>query len=1047
MYLLKRLFFTLFIIFFINNGIFATTAKFVILNTTDIHSHILNYNYYKNTVDNGVGLNLIATKINEYKAKYNSAWLFVDNGDTIQGNPLADYLFKVFQNQSIYQNAPSYLKPYLENGTINTNFFNPAVKVLDMLGVDTITVGNHELDYGLEYLRAIIDGSGRLKDSFLSTNIYDKKTGTHAFTPYKIIEKQITGDDGITRTLKVGVIGTTPIGSGINGNAIVLNGALESKSILAEVQKSITALQGKVDLIGLVAHTGIGSNPATGLSGDNIATSLLANATVKNNVDFLITGHSHNLFPNTQNPFYETANVNNNAGTVHGIPATMAGRYGDHLGVIEMELTFDVAKNKWIVDKTKTSVKLETSTVEDKAINDFMKDIHAAALSYTTSFVANTETPINNYFAFTKDSLAIELVNKAQIEYTKKIINEDPKLAAYTKLPVLGAVAPFKNGFYGADDFTSIEAGNIEIKDTYDLYSFPNTLVVIKLTKAELKTYLENSAKAFNTISETSSKDQELLDPSFKGYNFDIIDGVKYSINVLKPVNNRIENLTMLDGSEIKDGDEFLVAINSHRAGSYKPKIILETPTETRDIVANYLSNLKTLNTTVDNNWSLNIGNADNVVFKSAEIALKYLSQDDANNVIIDKGTVKDGFAYYYIKSKNLCNQQASCLQRVNEIALANITSIIEPIQPDITNPTQPDIKGKEQIDRMAQEMYENMALYLMQDMLDRNSVDIFSKDSQNLRLVKFKFAKSATENKFAKEFDNSVLALLNLPLINHSISNNIINTVNNNNISNKDDNGVSAWGGYNSFAFNQGDANSIKGYSSKTTNFLLGLKKSFASESSVFNIGGFGGILSTKYDSSLGDLNNTVLTSNTVGLYSSYNLYINDITYFVKTTFDMLNTNTNFKGARIRMQTLGGGSLVGLDLKVSDEYVLSANTGLLVNTTEINDLDVITFSNFYNVNTPFTVGLSKIIAFSTAEILMGLELTYNHNFKDRTSHSTLSTEAKYSSIMIDDNELKVDFAVNASLNKTTQISAKVGSSFAKHSSNNSANLTFRFMF
>ncbi len=1040
MSLLKNLLLTFLTIIFINNSVFAaTTAKFVILNTTDLHSHILNYNYYSNKTDNSVGLNLIATKINEYKAKYKSAWLFVDDGDTIQGNPLADYLFKVFQNQTIYENAPSYLKPYLSTGAVNTNFFNPVFKALDMLEVDTVTVGNHELDYGLDYLRAIINGSGRLKDSFLSTNIYDTKTGTHAFTPYKIIEKQITGDDGITRTLKIGVIGTTPAGSGINSNAIVLNGALESKSILAEVQKSITALQGKVDLIGIVGHTGIGSSAATGIAGDNIATSLLANATVRNSIDFFITGHSHNLFPETQEKFYESANVKNDAGTIYGIPATMAGHFGDHLGVIEMELTFDVAKNKWVVDKNKTLVKLESSSVEDQNINDFMKDIQKAALSYTTTFVAKTETPINNYFAFTKDSLAIELVNKAQIEYGKKMVNEDPNLSAYKNLPVLGAVAPFKNGFYGAEDFTSIQAGNIEIRDTYDLYSFPNTFVLIKLTKAELKTYLENSAKAFNTISETAKKDQELLDPSFKGYNFDIVDGIKYTINALKPVNNRIENLTMLDGTEIKDSDEFLVAINSHRAGSYATKTVLATSTETREIVANYLSTLKTLNASVDNNWSLYLGNADNVVFKSADIALNYLFQDDTNNFIIDKGTVKDGFGYYYIKSKDLCNKQTSCLQRVNEIALANIATI--------TEPTKPDTTGKEQIDRMAQEMYENMALYLMQDMLDRNAVDIFSKDSQNLRLVKLNLVKSTTSNKFTKEFDDSVLALLNLPLINHSISNNIINIVNNNNISNKNDNGVSVWGGYNNFSFNQGDANSIKGYSSKTNTFLLGLKNSFASETSVFSIGGFGGILSTKYDSSLGNLNNTVLVSNSIGLYSSYNLYVNDITYFVKTTFDMLNTSTKFKGARIRMQTLGGGALFGLDLKLSEEYVLSANTGLLANTTEVNDLDVITFSNFYNVNTPITVGFSKIITFSTVEVLMGLELTYNHNFKDRTSNSTLSSEAKYDSIMIDDNELKVDFAINASLNKTTQISAKVGSSFAKHSSNNSANLAFKFMF
>lgn len=161
-----------------------------------------------------------------------------------------------------------------------------------------------------------------------------------------------------------------------------------------------------------------------------------------------------------------------------------------------------------------------------------------------------------NFLALVQDDPTVQVVNMAQKAYAEHYIQGDPDLA---NLPVLSAAAPFKVGGRKNDpaSYVEVEKGQLTFRNAADLYLYPNTLVVVKATGKEVKEWLECSAGQFNQIDPHSSKPQSLINwDGFRTYNFDVIDGVDYQIDVTQPAKydgecqainpqaERIKNLT-----------------------------------------------------------------------------------------------------------------------------------------------------------------------------------------------------------------------------------------------------------------------------------------------------------------------------------------------------------------------------------------------------------------------------------------------------------------------------------------------------------------------
>ena len=161
------------------------------------------------------------------------------------------------------------------------------------------------------------------------------------------------------------------------------------------------------------------------------------------------------------------------------------------------------------------------------------KAAHHATLHYIRTPVGRLTTPLNTYLALIGDDPTVQLVNEAQRAYATPLAAGRADLAS---LPILSAAAPFKcGGRAGPNFYTDIAPGPLAIKDVADIYPYPNSLRVVKVDGATLREWLERSASIFRHIDPGLSDEQALLSPAFAAYNFDVIDGVDYAIDVTQP--------------------------------------------------------------------------------------------------------------------------------------------------------------------------------------------------------------------------------------------------------------------------------------------------------------------------------------------------------------------------------------------------------------------------------------------------------------------------------------------------------------------------------
>ncbi|MDN4071509.1 bifunctional 2',3'-cyclic-nucleotide 2'-phosphodiesterase/3'-nucleotidase [Fictibacillus terranigra] len=617
-----------------------------ILGTTDIHTHIANYDYYKDAETDEFGFAKTATLIKKARSEAKNTLLF-DNGDLIQGNPLGDYKAKVDK---------------LENGELH-----PVFKAMKLLKYDAATVGNHEFNYGLDYLQEVLDDA---PFPYVNSNVFkddhDKNpyNDRNYFKPYKIIKKKVVDAKGHKHVIKVGVIGavTPQITMWDKSN---LDGKVITKDIVETVKSYIPRMKKDgADIIVALAHSGIGDTDRKQMEED-----AAYDLTKVKGIDAIISGHNHKTFPGD---FASLPGVDEKNGTINGKPVIMPGNWGNQLGVMDLGLV--KAKGKWSIAKAKTSLRAVYDKVNKKSLaktdESIIKAInkdHKGTLDYVRQPVGQTSADINSYFALVQDDPSIQIVTNAQKWYVEKQL----KGTKDEGLPVLSAGAPFKaGGRNGANYYTNIPKGTIAIKNVSDLYLYPNTVATVKVKGSDVKEWLEMSAGQFNKIDPSKKEEQALVNNDFPTYNFDVIDGVTYDVdvtqpakydkdgNVTNPDSSRIKNL-QYNGKPIDNNQEFIVATNNYRANGTFPGVKNKTavnlyPDENRQVIIDYIRERGTIDPSADQNWKFaSVAGEPSVTFESAPDAQKAIPADGAIQYV---GSAAEGFAKYAYKLKKLEN-------------------------------------------------------------------------------------------------------------------------------------------------------------------------------------------------------------------------------------------------------------------------------------------------------------------------------------------------------------------------------------------------------
>ncbi|MBN2219706.1 MAG: bifunctional 2',3'-cyclic-nucleotide 2'-phosphodiesterase/3'-nucleotidase [Kosmotogaceae bacterium] len=532
----------------------VTVHELVVLGTTDLHGYVMPYDYLTVEEVSDYGAAKTFTLIKWAREMYNNT-ILIDTGDAIQGSVLAE--------------REARIDPIKMGDTPSI------IKAMNIMDYDVAGIGNHEFNFGLEYLDLAIASADF---PMISANLYNEDTQEVRYDPYVILEREV---DGIP--IKIGVIAFLPPEI-MMWDRVLLEGKVYAEPIVDAAAKYVPKLREEdVDLVIVSLH-----------QGSSDAEAILENV---EGIDAIIMGHSHGRI----------------ADTIDGVPVTMAGSWGSSLGLIHFHLLnrdgeweiFSSCPQLWHVDE-----KVEAAP----EIVEAVKEQHEATIDYVMAPVGTTAVPIKGYFSRVIDNEVTQLVNEAQLWYVEEYF----KGTEYEAMPLLSAAAPFRTN-------TSVDAGDVKIMNAADIYIYSNTLHVVKVNGLELKGWLEKCAENFNQIDPNSTEEQNLL-ARFSSYNFDIIEGINYQIDVRNPVGQRIVNLTY-EGEEIEDDMEFLVVTNNYRAGGggyhlADADIVLSSTVENRSVIIDYIIEKGTINPTPSFNWSI-------VPFESAG-KITFSSRDEA---------------------------------------------------------------------------------------------------------------------------------------------------------------------------------------------------------------------------------------------------------------------------------------------------------------------------------------------------------------------------------------------------------------------------------
>lgn len=511
-------------------------TSITILGTSDVHGRIFPWDYALDAEAVDTGYLKIESVIKQVR-KENKNVILVDAGDVIQDNSI-----ELFQNEEK----------------------NPIIEVMNILGYDTWTLGNHEFNFGLEVLDKAVKTSNA---TVLAGNIYNEN-GERAYSAYKIVEK-----DGV----KVAIIGMiTPNIPRWEASMPDHFKGLIFKNPVDETKKVMTELEGKADLFVGVFHMGL-DNEYTSYDG--------ARSIIEANpqLDVAIVGHAHSDI----------------SGEMIGNTLVVEPKaYGNRVSKIDLKLSNK--EGKWYISEKK-SENIDTKNYDvDPDLVEKWKHIHDVSREDANTIIGTVTKD------FIEEVYILPGIPKAQVEDTALIDFINEVQMYYTKADV-SAAAAFK------EDMNLLK-GEFKKKDVANIYKYANTLIGVKVTAKQLKDYMEWSAKYFNTY-----KDGDVtisFNKDIRGYNYDMFSGIDYDIDISKPEGQKIVNLKF-KGKPVTDEMTFTLAVNNYRFGNmvkdgyFKEEDKVFDSSEKwadgsiRALIGQYVQEKKEITPKCDQNWKI----------------------------------------------------------------------------------------------------------------------------------------------------------------------------------------------------------------------------------------------------------------------------------------------------------------------------------------------------------------------------------------------------------------------------------------------------------
>lgn len=604
------------------DGADQVRARLRILATTDLHMHILPYDYLADRPVEGWGLTNTAGLIAKARAEEPNT-ILLDNGDFLHGTAMGDLV----------------VEQYRAAGGADSPAVHPMIAAMEHLGYDAATLGNHDFDRGIEVLFDAIEQAGF---PVVSANTILRRAATPLqdttlVPPFALLNRKIVDSSNVERDIRIGVIGFLPPGSlklGHNSAAVP-----QTRDIVEAARAFVPYLKTRgADVVVALAHSGLGDDTHR----DGMENALLPLSGVMG-IDAIVGGHSHQVFPDPTAPMVGPDGLSDH---LNRVPTIVPGFWGSHLGVIDLDLTHD--GTCWSVTSGRAG--LRTVTVADgpgaapaprrcqaapRGFPNWFQDLHESTLRHMRTPIARCAHDTENYFALVGGDRATRLVQDAMLDHARRF--QADRLG--WDLPVLASSAPFKSGgLAGPNYYSCVKAGQMTLRSLSDLYVFPNNLTLIRATGAFLKTWLERSASLFNQVL-AGERAVALKDDGTPGYLLESVLGLTYRIDLSQPARftpdgaasglsgGRIVDLRH-KGREVADTDEFLLATSDFRAcggGGYPvapdDRVVAPPSLAIRDVLKGFVQRAGLVDISAEPIWQFSGVAGASVRFKSSPAA------------------------------------------------------------------------------------------------------------------------------------------------------------------------------------------------------------------------------------------------------------------------------------------------------------------------------------------------------------------------------------------------------------------------------------------
>lgn len=390
---------------------------------------------------------------------------------------------------------------------------NPIIAAMNSMHYDAAVIGNHEFNYGVPYLNASV---AQARFPFLAANVY-RTNGSPAYAATAIVRR---------RGVKIGIVGGTTPGSNLWDADNLKKAGLRVNDIIPAVRADVETVRSHgADVVVLVLHSGLNEpssydTVSTGLGSENVAARAAAEVPA---INVLVYGHSHK----------------ENGGELIGHTLLIQPKnWATSVAIATVPLVCNAAGSGWTAATASGTLVQSGQRAEDAGVLRASERVHRETIAYVTAPIGSTPVLWSADSARSIDTPLTDFI----LEVERTAANAD--LASTAAFDLKARLGP----------------GAINVAQAAQLYPYDNTLRAVRISGAQLRSYLDYSSRYYKT----TTHGELVTDTTVAGYNFDVVSGVDYTLDVSRPLGQRVATLTF-HGKPVAPTDSFTLALNNYR--------------------------------------------------------------------------------------------------------------------------------------------------------------------------------------------------------------------------------------------------------------------------------------------------------------------------------------------------------------------------------------------------------------------------------------------------------------------------------------------------